>query len=71
MEKQGLNLILFASRATMLDFKGGGEERKMVDRLSKIITTPRGRTKRPSSILNIPRGSFDRERILNITRAIV
>lgn len=55
----------------MLDFKGGGEERKMVDRLSKIITTPRGRTKRPSSILNIPRGSFDRECILNITRAIV
>lgn len=55
----------------MLDFKGGGEERKMVDRLSKIITTPRGRTKRPSSILNIPRGSFDRERILNITRVIV
>lgn len=26
------------------------KERKMIDRLSKIITTPRGRTKRPSSI---------------------
>lgn len=34
------------------------KERKMIDRLSKIITTPRGRTKRPSSIPSSIVGSW-------------